>query len=372
MWFLKAPATVLGLVAVTLIPSVVAKPYPIHLEEARQLQNASQLERRIVCGQGQFACGQDGGHTCCNPGEKCGLNPANNQAVCTPGGGGGQGQGQWSFTTIVTTGVITQTTVLSSFIGGGPTPQATANCPAAQFCSSVCCESGYWCKAAGECWPVGGSTPGASGIINPSAPLRPTSSTLIVITATGSPTATLPFATPIATGVNGTAVETTAGGGLSGGAIAGIVIGVIAGIILLLLICFYCCAKAAFDSILALFGLGGKKRRRHEETTYIEEHHRHGGSAAAGGRRWHGQGSSRPSRPPMKEKSSGLGGMLGLGAGLAGLAAVLGMKRKHDHKHDDKSTTVSGSSYYYSDYTSSSSASSDDRRTRNTRHSSRR
>lgn len=202
-----------------------------------------------------------------------------------------------------------------------------------------------------------------TGIVNPSAPLRPTSSTLIIVTATGSPTATLPFSTPIPTGANGTLTESNqGGGGLSGGAIAGIVIGVILGIILLLLICFYCCAKAAFDSILAIFGLGKRRRRTHEETTYIEEHH-HSGSAAAGGRRWYGQGSSRPSRPP-KKSGGGMGNLLGVGAGLAGLAAVLGLKRRHDRKHDDKSTTVTDSSYYsYSDYTSSSKLSSKDERT---------
>jgi hypothetical protein len=50
----------------------------------------------------------------------------------------------------------------------------------------------------------------------------------------------------------------------------------------------------------------------------------------------------------------------------------LGLKRRHDAKADDKSTTVSGTSYMYSDYTSSSSASSSDRHTRRTHHSSRR
>ncbi|KAF2645605.1 hypothetical protein P280DRAFT_486736 [Massarina eburnea CBS 473.64] len=384
MWFLRAPAAVLGLVCVALLPSVAAKPYPhpIHMEEARQLHNTSQLERRIECAANQTPCGENGGYTCCNSGETCGSNSLN-QAVCNSGGD----SGQWSFTTIITTGVVTRTTVLSSLIGGVATPQPTAACGSSQSsCGSVCCDSGYWCPSLGVCKLAGGPTPGLSGTINPSAPLRPTSSTLIVITATGSPTATVPFSTPIATGASGGAVETQAGGGgLSGGAIAGIVIGVLAGIALLLLLCFYCCAKSVFDSLLALIGLGGKKRRRHEESTYVEEHHRHGSSAAAGGaaggRRWYGQGSSgpgpsRPSRPPMKEKTSGGGGgMLGIGAGLAGLAAVLGMRRKHDQRHDDKSTTVSGYSYYTSDYTSTSSASSDDRRTRHTRqtgHSSRR
>ncbi|CAI6274661.1 unnamed protein product [Periconia digitata] len=373
MWVHTTPPAVLvGAVALSLLTtSVNAKPFPV--EDARQLQNATELERRQqVCPQGSTACGWYG-QICCTSSQTCSENAAG-EAICIAGAtaeSNGGNNGQWTvFTSYYTaTDLVTRTSVFSSYIGGAPagsTPQPTASCGASQTqCSSVCCDEGYHCDKPGVC------KPGASGIVNPSAPLRPTSSTLIVITATGSPTTTLPFSTPIATGAAGEPIEMEGGGGgLSGGAIAGIVIGVIVGIILLLLICFYCCAKAAFDSVLALIGLGGKRRRKHEESTYIEEHHHHGGSAAAGGGRWYGQGSSRPSRPP-KEKKGGMGNLLGVGAGLAGLAAVLGMKRKHDQRHDEKSN-ISSSYYSYSDYTSASSASSDDRRTRNTRHSSRR
>lgn len=390
MRFLTAPAAVISIAtALAFLPAVAAKPYPV--EEQSELLNATLIDRRqITCASDQHACGFYS-NLCCATSEACGENK-NGEAICVPGGSGGGSNGQWTLVTStwVATDLVTRTSVYSTQVGAaaGQTPQPTAACGASQVaCGSVCCDGGYWCSGQGVCKPLGGSTPGASGILNPSAPLRPTSSTLIVITATGSPTTTVPFSTPIATGAAGQDMGAEdGGGGLSGGAIAGIVIGVIVGIILLLLICFYCCAKAAFDSVLAIFGLGGKKRRRHEESTYIEEHHHHG--SAAGGGRWYGQGSSRPSRP-AKEKKSGLGGMLGVGAGLAGLAAVLGMKRKHDQRHDEKSN-ISSSYYSYSDYTSTSklppgdstvsrsvtdqttgSASSDDRRTRNTRHSSR-
>jgi hypothetical protein len=171
-----------------------------------------------------------------------------------------------------------------------------------------------------------------------------------------TPTTTVPFGTPIATGQNGTLVpaEESGGGGLSGGAIAGIVIGVIAGIILLILICLCCCAKAGLDAILAIFGIGKKnKKKTHVEETYISEHH-HGryGSAAGSGRHWYGSAAGgRPGRPPPppKEKKSGLGGLGAMGLGLGGLAIALGLKRRHDRKHDEKSDVSSdyyGSSYY--------------------------
>ncbi|KAF2688260.1 hypothetical protein K458DRAFT_415288 [Lentithecium fluviatile CBS 122367] len=346
MWFLRAPAAVVGLVTVALLPTVASKPLSVLVEELSELRNATQFEMRQACA--GTPCGYYN-QLCCTNGESCSRN-ANDEAICVAvaaGASAGATGGSWSYSTVVITqtGVITQTSVFSTFIAA-----TTGSCAASQVCNTECCQAGFYCGASG-CLPIAGSTPG--------------------VTATGSPTATLPFSTPIPTGANGTLVESNAGGGgLSGGAIAGIVIGIILGTILLLLICFYCCAKSAFNAILAIFGLG-KKRRTREETTYIEEHHHSGSAAAGGGRRWYGQGSSRPSRPP-KKSGGGMGNLLGVGAGLAGLAAVLGMKRKNDRRHDDKSTTVSGSSYSYSDYTSSSSASSDDRRTRHTRHSSRR
>lgn len=388
MRFFHAPAAVASLLALALLPCASAKLHPSPTTPAR-LDDSARLVMALARRQCGNPCGFEG-WLCCGNDQQCYTN-ANNEAGCTQGLAAG---GQWITSTFLYTeaATITKTSLWSGYVGGASETgkSCTAN---EQACGSVCCQAGFWCSAKGQCKPIGGGSgsPGVTGIA-PSAPLRPTSSGVIVITAPASATATVPFGTPIPTGVNGTLVEQNqGGGGLSGGAIAGIVIGVIAGIILLLLICFYCCAKAAFDGILAIFGLGKKNKRTHEESTYISEHHSHGGAAAAGGRRWYGQaGSSRPSRPPKKE-GGGLGKMLGLGAGVAGVAALLGMKKKHDKKqYDDKSTTVTESSYYYSDYTSTSefnpynnthlqhidhdtgSASSDDRRTRHTRQSSRR
>jgi hypothetical protein len=391
MRLFSAPAAMLGLLAIAYLPSAIAKPYPAHIEEFRQLHNAPQLEKRATCANGQPACGYYG-QLCCATGQQC-ITDANNQAQCSGGTGGWQ---YFTTTYVETVGLVTYTSVYSSYVGGAGTVATTATCTGVRSpCGGTCCEGGFYCNLQQQCVIYGGGSSGGilptvPGTIEPSAPLRRTSSGVVVVTYTGTPTRTVPFQTPIPTGVNGSPIPVQGGGGgLSGGAIAGIVIGVILGLLLLLLLCLFCCARALFDTILAIFGFGKKNKHTHEET-YIEEHHHSGGGAAAGGGRWYGQG--RPSRPsrPGSEKKSGIGKGVGVAAALGGLALMLGLKRKHDKKHDDKSTTVSGSSYYYSDYTSSSkflkrrtqsehmtnnppgSASSSDRRTRNTRHSSRR
>ncbi|KAF2010117.1 hypothetical protein BU24DRAFT_496899 [Aaosphaeria arxii CBS 175.79] len=370
MWFLQPSVAAIGLIALSNLPSAVAKPYPVEIQQTpeQSLQNDTQIEKRQCAG---TLCGFYN-QLCCAAGETCYTN-ANNEAVC--GKGQANPGGSWSYwtSTWVESETVTKTQVFSSYVGAA-TPQATAACSDWQNpCGSLCCDSGYYCLKAGQCALVGGgSSGGIIGTLTPSAPLRPTSSTLIIVTATGSPTATKPFSTPIPTGVNGTLVEQGPGdsGGLSGGAIAGIVIGVLLGLLLLLLICFYCCAKSLFDTILACFGCGKKRKHTHEETYIEEHHHSHGGAAAGGGRTWFG---TRPSRPDRPSGSGGFGNALGIGAGLAGLALALGLKRKHDARHDrPEMSSYTGSSAYYSDYTSSSSASSDDRRSRPTRHSSRR
>jgi hypothetical protein len=179
-------------------------------------------------------------------------------------------------------------------------------------------------------------------------PYRPTSGTVVTVTSIGSATTTQSFLAPLGTdGSTLIGTQQSSGGGLSGGAIAGIVIGVIAGIIILLLICACYCFKGILDSLLAIFGLGPRARRRTEETI-IEERHSHHGSGAVGGRTWFG---SRPSRAEKRKESSGLG-LAGVGAALATLAVVLGLKRRHDRRYEEKSSY--GSSYYDSEYTSSS------------------
>jgi hypothetical protein len=173
---------------------------------------------------------------------------------------------------------------------------------------------------------------------------------VVTSTTTGSKTSTVPYQPPAGT-ANGISYGSTSHSGLSGGAIAGIVIGVIAGILLLLLICFCCCLKGAADTLLGLIGLGHKRRRTEE--TYIEHDTHHSGGRPSGGVLGGMFGGNRPSgsaysgRPPPKKSGIGLGGIL---AGLAALAAILGIKRKLDHR-DEKSSTASytDSGYMYSD-----------------------
>lgn len=346
MGFLKT----LTLLALT-TSTAFAKPYPVHDEELMQTHNATQ--KRADCA--GVSCGWDN-WLCCPSGSTCGVD-ANNQAVCgSASAGSGGGWAYYTTTYVETLGAVTKTSIGSSYTGGqaATTGAASPGCAnSAQTCGSVCCESGLYCYDANtsQCKAIaGGSSGGIVPTISASAPVRPTQSSFVIITYTGTPTATGPFQTPVPTGANGSLTEEDANNGLSGGAIAGIVIGVLLGILLLLLLCLFCCARALFDTLLGILGIGGKRKHTHEETTYVEDHHHSGGAAAAGGR-WYGAGPSRPNRP-MSEKKSGFGGKMGMAAALGGLALALGMKRKHDK--EDKSTTISGSSYYYSDYTSSS------------------
>ncbi|KAF2755396.1 hypothetical protein EJ05DRAFT_488170 [Pseudovirgaria hyperparasitica] len=301
-------------------------------------------------------CGWEG-WLCCAESQQCQV--VNNQATCASGAQVTQADnGYWQYwtSTYVETDLVTKTQVYSSYVGAASQPSPTSGCTYAK-CGNSCCGQGQYCNdpSTGQCM----NNDGGAITQSPFPPLRPTSSGLTVITATVSPTITVPFESTVPTGTN-VSVSGSGGGGLSGGAIAGIVIGVLAGTILLLLICLFCCARAIFDSVLAIFGIGGKRHVREE--TNIESHHSHAGGAA-GGRRWHGQGPTRPT----KETKSKLGGVGGAAAILGGLALALGLKRKHDRKYDDKSDYTS--EYTYSDYTTSeSSASSSDRHTRDTRH----
>jgi len=358
MRFLEAPSTLLTSAALLLsfASLSVAKPYPI--EAFSDLQNSTEsehLEARCANPCGYY------GQLCCAVGQSC-YTDSNNQAQCggpvTAAATANAGGWVYYTSTWVETNYVTRTAVYSSYVGVSvaATPTA-ASC--SQYnqspCGSICCDSGYYCLTSGTCAYAGGGSSGGVyySTLAPSAPLRPTSSTLIVVTATGTPTTTVPFQTPIATGANATITSSqqTGGNGLSGGAIAGIVIGVLVGILLLTLLCLFCCARAIFDTVLAIFGLGRNRRRVHEET-YIEEHHH---SSGTGGRRWYG---NRPSRPASPARTGGrFGNALGIGALLGGLAIALGLKRRHDRRHDEKSNTVS--SYSYSDYTSTSRSSAE-------------
>jgi len=356
------PSAVLGLLATAHLPStVLAKPYPVHDEDLQQLHKNPLLAKKqqlaeVPCPAPGTSCGYYK-QLCCASGQTCGT--VNGQATCQAGAVGWQ---YFTTTWVETVGLVTYTSVGSSYVGGGsPATPTNAACSAPQSpCGSICCAGGQYCysQADSQCRSLAGGSSGGilptlpPGTLQPSAPLRPTSSGLVIVTFTGRPTATRPFETPIPTGAAGGNPEQVeaGGGGLSGGAIAGIVIGVLLGIFLLLLLCLFCCARALFDTFAAIFGFGKKKKHTHEETTYVEGHHSSGGAAAG---RWYGARPGRPSRVGS-EKKHGVGKAGGVAAALGGLALILGLKKKHDKRHDDKSTTVSGSSYYYSDYTSSS------------------
>src|ERR1700710_2387470 len=263
------------------------------------------------------------GQLCCTSDEVC-YTDANDQAQCGPSSAvttAAAGQWQYYTTTYVQTDLQTVTETFSSYI-----PTTTLSCSYSLGetpCGNVCCLSGQFCQAQGICAAVGGGSSGYySGLYTvttvitntASAPLRPTSNTLV--TVTGGATTTQPFATPVST--DGSIIvghSSSSGGGLSGGAIAGIVIGVIAAIILLILFCACCIFKGLIDGLLAIFGLGPKRRRRTtEEEVYVERHSHHGGR---GRRTWFG---TRPARSDVveekKRKSSGWGTAGWVAAGL--------------------------------------------------------
>ncbi|TID27973.1 hypothetical protein E6O75_ATG00740 [Venturia nashicola] len=332
------------------------------------------LELRTVCGASQITCGFYG-QLCCDAGNTCGTNAAN-QAICVAGSGAvtavaGSGAGAWQYYTstfVENVGVVTRTTVYSSWVPGAvatTVPTAAAGTCSPNYannetpCGPICCASGQYCYSLGVCKSAGAGGFTTTGV-GAGAPVRPTTISGMITTQTISPTTTVPFQTPIAassTG-NGTVIATSSHSGLSGGAIAGIVIGVVAGLILLSLLLFCCCLKEAAAGILAIFGLGGgkKKTRRVVEEEYVSSHHRHG-SGAGSERRWYGAGGSRPGSRPARPapKKSGVGGLGAMGLGLGGLAVALGLKRKHDKKHEEKSDISSG--YYGSSYYGSNSSS---------------
>ena len=270
------------------------------------------------------------GQVCCGPTEVC-ITDANNQAQCGPAVAqvtaaattvAGQGNWQYYTTTYVQTDLKTITTTFSNFFPISTQNLIFTSTVASQCryslgespCGSICCSAGQYCMTdINQCAAAGG---GSSVYFSSfytvtqtaSAPVRPTSNTVLTVTSTGVATATVPFSTPV--GTDGStligAQPTTQGQRLSAGAIAGIVIGVIAGIIILFLICVCCCAKGAIDGIMGIFG-GGKKRRT--ETTYIEERRSHHHGSRPAGRTWFGARPARVDRTEKKKKSGGLGGL---------------------------------------------------------------
>lgn len=268
------------------------------------------------------------------------------------------GAGQVYTTTYVETDLNTITSTYTIWNAAATTSstylaQSTAICTNGLTpCGAICCSSGQVCWASGDCrvastYSVWTST-SAGKTSTYSAAVRPTtvttSTTNVVVTTTQS------FETPVGT-AGGTygITSTNSSNGLSGGAIAGIVIGTIAGIILLLLICFCCCLKAGFDTILGIFGLGRKNRSR-ERTEVIEERYSRYGSRAGTGvaasrRETHG-GWFGGEKPPRRERKSNEGKWVAGGAlSLAALWALLGFRRKQAEKRRTQQSVASYSSY---------------------------
>ena len=364
------PPTLLSLLAIVLSSTHTSYAKPLPRDDNRIEARNSTLELRCV----GTPCGWTG-QLCCDAGQTC-FTDSNNQAQCGTGsdGGGTQGtnnqnNGQWQLytTTYVETDLVTRTSTYSSYFGGAtsvyvaPTQElapvpTTATCNTGYNeipCGNICCAVGQYCQYQGQCAAVGGGGDFSSSYyysVTGSAFIRPTSNGVETITSTGPATTTVPFQTPTPTSDGSTTgVEaSTTNNGLSGGAIAGIVIGVLIGLALLFLLCACFCFKGLLDGLLALFGLGPRRKRKTE--TYIEERHStHHGGGGGGGRTWFG---TRPSRVDRPKKSGGFGGFTAVASGLAGLALLLGLKRRKDRRDKDSYTT--GSDYTYSDYTSSS------------------
>ncbi|KAG9959496.1 hypothetical protein KCU61_g7365, partial [Aureobasidium melanogenum] len=378
----------LAVIALTLSPSLANPLIPKELGIGGLTFNS--LFGRGNC---ENPCGWSG-QLCCTGGESC-YTDSSNQAQCastTAAAAASETTGYWKYWTSTWVETQTETDIITRYstgsswcgeasttaaAGGGSgatsvwvAPSTAAASPTASIscnwdkgessCGSICCASDQYCLTSGQC----AAAAGASTTFKLSSGSS---------TATSSPTTTVPFVAPVATGANITltGAESSNSHGLSGGAIAGIVIGVIAGLILLSLLCLFCCARTIWVAIF-----GGRKRRHTERTEVIESHHHRSYSGAGGAyaasrpddRRWYG--SEAPRREKERSKFTEL---LGIGAGLAALAGILGLKRRHDRRRDEKSEYSSAyTDATYSDYyTSESSASSDDRRTRQTRRSSR-
>lgn len=368
MRFHSTPRPLLQLItAILLTPTLVtSKPYPKGSSPARGGLSFNNLFGRTECS-GQL-CGWDD-QLCCEAGSAC-YTDSNSQAQCSSTGyvaattAAGAGYYSYYTTTFYETDTVLSTAVMSTWVGEATTtayvaPAATTaiSCNYAlneSPCGSICCASGQYCAVSGQCSAAAAGSSGyyssvySSSYNTASAPLRATSNTVAIVTASVTPTTTIPFETPVATGANVTLTQSEANtsGGLSGGAIAGIVIGVILGVALLLLICFYCCLRGLLDGCLAIFGLGGRRRRRETEVdVYERRSHR---SSGGGGRTWYG--ASRPARVERREERRTEGGganWLGIGAGLAGLAAVLGLKRRHDRRRQEEKSEYSYESDYY-------------------------
>jgi len=354
--------------------SAIASPLSSNFADLVDLQNNTISKR------GENCCGYWG--LCCGPNAVC-YTDINTQAQCATTSMSGAGYWQYYTSVWVETDTITKTKTYSSYIAQAvatttayvapisiQTGGAVACSSEQHACGNICCASSQYCLVSGQCAtaaPLVTTTLVAPVVVTTlfssySAPLRPTSSgvvTVTVKTTTASPT--VAFIVASATGsANAVTLQNTSTGGLSGGAIAGIVIGILFIVFLLFLLCLYFCFKAGWEGLTAIFGIGSGGRRkkvREERRVY----HRNGSRAES--RSWYG--SDGPRRPQREKKSSGGGlfsGFTGVAAGLAGLAAVLGLSRANDRKRRDEKSEYSDD---YSDTTYSTEYTrSDDRKLR--------
>jgi len=344
----NARPTLSSLLTVLLTSAHRTSATPYYRDAPESLEAAILVDRAcpVPCGwQGQLCCEANQRCYTDSAGQaQCGVLTADAQTVIAT-----QGTWQYYTTTWVETDLVTRSSVYSSYIPG-PTA-AGINCNFALLelpCGDICCQAGQICQVLGQCVASGsGSTAFYSSNYGTySVPLRPTSGGPTTITSYAVPTATVPFLPPIGSAggiVYGAAPSSR---GLSGGAIAGIVIGVLAGIVFLVLICLYCCVRASFDRILALFGFG--PRRRTSETI-IEEHHHTGGGGG-----WFG----RPSGVVAADRPSRTSGWGGIAAALAAVAVMLGLRRRHS-SYGSKS---SYDTYTTTSYDTSRSSASSGRR----------
>lgn len=366
-----APHSLLQLLATILLaPSPLALASPQGPISKLAGFSFNELFARWDCS-GEY-CGYSS-QLCCTAGSTC-YTDAQDQAQCGSGvtSMASAAGGYWSTYYVTYTDTTVYTKMMSTYIAtavAATTSAGTCNYALNETpCGSICCASNQYCYEAGQC--SAGVGAGSSGyystyqtpmatagsttavVIVGSAPLRGTSSSLVLVTQTASPSTTIPFETPVATGANITLTNSGVNhqSGLSGGAIAGIVIGVLVGLLVLALIIFSCCLRGIWDAILACFGGGRRRRRRTEVEEYERRSHR---SSRGGGRTWYG--AARPARVSRYEERDRRGGgagkeLLGIGAGLAALWAVLGLKRKRERREKDEV-----SEYYSSDYYTSAS-----------------
>jgi hypothetical protein len=360
----QTPPALISLLLALISPTNAA-PTPRELLEKLGFGYMELNARDVSCGaQNQYTC--TGGEACYTNDAQIAYCSIPSNVVATTVGGE---YGVYT-TTYTETDLILRTSTYTSWQATTsayvPAPTGvTAICDTSlqqTSCGPICCTGGQYCQSIGQCAAISSSGLFVTSTSTYSAPLRPTSGTGTTQTTTQSATTTQSFLPPAtASGSTLPLTETSTSHGLSAGAIAGIVIGTIAGVILLLLICFCCIVKAGFDGLLALFGLGSRKNRRsRERVEVVEERYSRHGSAAASRRDthtgWFGAGG-RPARvdSARKKKSSGFGGLGTVGAGLLGLAVVLGLKRKHDKKEMTQRSDIS-SSYYTDSYTGTSAS----------------